>query len=358
MLSRESLVFILLLTSIALAGLNSGNNLLYLVSGVMLGALVVSPIAGWMNMSKIKADRRLPRQAFAGHPFKIIVEISNDKKLLRSFGVSLREEAAADEEESAFLFSLGGGEERVEQKSVTLKNRGTHKFGPVVIRSSFPFGLFEMKRTACPEYEMIVYPHIWDISRPPQGSSQIRDEFPTHLKGPGSGLYGFREYRHGEEATNISWKLSAKIGRLIIRETEHEEKRRVCLVFDNVLKDAPTKEASAAALEEFEKAVSYAASLAWYLGENGFLVKLITRDKVVGYGSGPKHMHKMLTILALIQSLPADGQPPVANRAALEGGIGVLVSSAGSATLAGKRPGDFKAMPPAKRVREGRGAER
>ena len=111
-----------------------------------------------------------------------------------------------------------------------------------------------MKRRATDRHEMIVYPHIRDLSRAPAGSGNIRDEFPAHLKGPGSGLYGFREYRHGEEATNISWKLSAKLGTLIIRETEHEEKRRVCIVFDNTL-----KESSAKALEDFEKAISTTA---------------------------------------------------------------------------------------------------
>jgi len=184
--------------------------------------------------------------------------------------------------------------------------------------------------------EMIVYPHVWDIETAPGGSSHIRDEFPSHLKGPGSGLYGFREYRHGEEATNISWKLSAKLGRLIVRETEHEERRRVCIIFDNALKDeAP------AAKEAFERAVSNAASLVWYLCRNNYSVKLATREKVVGYGSGPDIMHKMLVTLALIEPAAPDKEGPASGRAVLEGGIGVLVASSDAKDAARKIGGAF-----------------
>lgn len=336
-MSREAVVFLLLLASIAMAGFNSGNNLLYLISGVMLGAVFISLAAGRMNLSRIRAERTLPKYAFAGHPFRMTIEVANDKKLIRSFGIGLDEKAP--DPESAFFFSIGNGGKETRERRILFDRRGIHRFAPITLRSSFPFGLFNMKRKASGRHEMIVYPHIWDLSRAPAGSSHIRDEFPTHLKGPGSGLYGFREYRHGEEATNISWKLSAKLGMLIIRETEHEEKRRVCIVFDNTI-----REASAKTLEDFEQAVSNAASLVWYLCNNKYSVKLVTRGKVVGYGSGPDQMHKMLGMLALIEPISTIEEAPVAGRAALEGGIGVFITAGGSTTVGGKTVGDFDAI--------------
>jgi uncharacterized protein (DUF58 family) len=333
-MSRETIVFIVLLASIVMAAFNSGNNLLYLVSGVMLGTVLVSLIIGRINLSGIKAERRLPKYVFAGRPFKITTEVTNAKKFIRSYGISIEGEEADDE--STFFLSVETGGKRTRGKRLTCDRRGTHRFPPVFIRSDFPFGLFKLKRKASGRREMIIYPHIWDINRAPGGSSQLRDEFPTHLKGPGSGLYGFRVYRHGEEATNISWKLSAKLGKLIIRETEHEEKRRVCIVFDNGIEND-----SATALEAFERAVSSAASLIWYLCRSEYAVKLVTRDKVIGYGVGPDRMHRMLAVLALIEPVTGQKKSAFAGRAALEGGVGVSVSALAPKTGAGKNKGDF-----------------
>jgi uncharacterized protein (DUF58 family) len=348
-MTREAVVFLLLLASISMAGFNSGNNLLYLMSGVMLGTLILSFVVGRINLSGIRAERRLPRHAFARRPFRAPVEVTNSKRFLRSFGICI-EEGGADEAggpgtEKEFLLSIeSGGKTTAREKRIVIDRRGAHTFAPIVLRSSYPFGLFNMKRKASDAHEMIVYPHIWDMNRAPSGSSAIRDEFPSHLKGLGSELYGFREYRHGEEATNISWKLSAKIGNLIVRETEHEERRRVCIVFDSVIKDT-----EASTLEAFERAVSATASLVWYLCGNGYSVKLVTLDDVVGYGSGPDQMHKMLTALALIQPLTALDPPQIAGKAVLEGGVGVYVTAGGSTTVAGKSGGDFSAITAARR---------
>lgn len=343
-MTREGVVFLLLLASIVIAGFNSGNNLLYLMSGVMLGALILSFVVGRINLSGIRAERRLPRHAFARRPFRAPVEVTNSKRFVRSFGICVEgggaDDAGGPGMEKTFLLSIAsGGKTTTREERIVIERRGAHTFAPISLRSSYPFGLFNMKRKAPGAHEMIVYPHIWDMNRAPSGSSNIRDEFPSHLKGPGSGLYGFREYRHGEEATNISWKLSAKVGTLIVRETEHEERRRVCIVFDSVMKDtaAPT-------LEAFEQAVSATASLVWYLCESGYSVKLVTRDDVVGYGSGPDQMHRMLAVLALIQPLATLEPPPIAGKAVLEGGVGVYVTAGGSTSVVGKSGGDFSAI--------------
>jgi len=92
------LIFLALLLSIAMAGFNSGNNLLFLISGVMLGALFVSYAAGRINISRLEARRSLPRYAFAGHPFRVI---------RRCF--SCRSKAAARKQGAGRFCSTAGG---------------------------------------------------------------------------------------------------------------------------------------------------------------------------------------------------------------------------------------------------------
>lgn len=344
-LSGETLVFLALFLAIALAGFNSGNNLLYLISGIMLAGILVSLGAGYINLSRISIVRRLPNHVFCGQSFKVALEIVNRKKHFNSYGLTLI--GSADNGRKVFIPAVRKQDKLTRVVEISLSRRGLHRFDPIIIASRFPWGLFESKRKRAADEQLIVYPPVYEMSRVITGSSRIRDEFPQFSKGPGSGLYGLREYRHGEDIANISWKLSAKLDKLIVRETEAEEKKRVCVIFDNVLDDR-----SEADLEAFERSVSAAASLVWYLFRNGYMVKLVTRDRTIGYGAGPDQMHKMLIVLALIQPISHEEDGIVLDKRLFEGGTGVLIHCAGAKQA--PRPGarDF-AVVIAERARAG-----
>ena len=88
-MSGGTVVFLVVLVSIPLAGFNSGNNLLYLIAGVTMGSIFISLIAGRINLSRIAVRRRLPTYAFAGHPFRMGMEVTNRKRIIRSYGIYL-----------------------------------------------------------------------------------------------------------------------------------------------------------------------------------------------------------------------------------------------------------------------------
>lgn len=334
-MSGETLVYLALLVLIALAGFNSGNNLLYLIGGVMLGALVVSLIAGRVNLKGLSVNRRAPSYAVAGHPFRVTVEIANEKRFFGSFGVTLRR--MAEGSGGSYFLAIPRGSIQRREIEMSLPHRGLHEFPPISLSSRFPWGLFKLNRAVSDGHQIVVYPGIFDLTKSVPGRGHLQDEFSQHLKGPGSGLYGVREYRHGEEAANICWKLSAKLNRLIIRETECEERRRVCIFFDNALTDR-----SESSLATFERAVSAAASLVWYLCRNGYSLKLVTRDKVVGYGDGLDHMHRMLITLAMVEPVgPEEKRGATLHKNIFEGGAGVLVTRDNGTVTIRSTDGDF-----------------
>lgn len=319
MLPRDSLLFLAVLLLIALAGFNSGNNLLYLIVGVMLGMVLVSIVAGRINLSRISVTRQLPTYAFARSPFTVIFEIVNNKKLWKSFGIIL--EDGIDRSKFLFVLSIENRGNMAHTTELAIARRGLYKFSPVTLRSGFPFGLFNVRRRLTVAEEIVIYPQIHDILKVSGGSSVIREEFPQPLKGPGSGLYSTREYRHGEEATHIYWKLSAKLDRLMVRETEREERRMVCIVLDNSL-DNDSKESQ----ETLERAVSDAASLVWYLCKNDYSVKLVTRNTIISYGTGSEQMHKVMIALALIEATYERRGTFPPTTSIFEGGTGVLIT--------------------------------
>ncbi len=333
-MTKETIIFFALLVSISLAGFNTGNNLHYLIAGVMVGGVLISLVAGRMNLSHLTIRRRLPAYVFAKHPFRANIEISNGKRFLNSFGVSL--EGGGARGVSLFFLSIGAGANEEREVELLFNQRGIHRFPPMTLSARFPLGLFELRKNVVDRQEIVVYPCVHEIDKIIEGSSHIQDELSSYRKGPGSGLYGVREYRHGESATSISWKLSAKLDRLTVKETEREEKRRVCVVLDTAVKD--DSPASLAALEE---AVSAAASLVWHLSRNGCSVKLVTRNKTVGYGIGSEHTHRMLIALALVEAARGDSGALVAGRGLFEGGAGILVKCGNGALAGNGANGDF-----------------
>jgi uncharacterized protein (DUF58 family) len=120
----------------------------------------------------------------------------------------------------------------------------------------------------------------------------------------------------------------------MIRETEREEKRRVCIIFDNNLRDD-----SEESHEAFERAVSDTASLVWYLCRNDYSVKLVTRNKVIGYGTGVEQMHRLMIALALIEATYEEALSLGAS--VFEGGTGVLITCDHRKTADVAVTGDF-----------------
>ena len=54
----------------------------------------------------------------------------------------------------------------------------------------------------------------------------------SHFRGRGHELHSLRSYLHTDSARFVDWKVSAKAGRLMVREFAREDERRVMLVLD------------------------------------------------------------------------------------------------------------------------------
>ena len=70
--------------AVGFAAMNTGNNLLYLLLGSMLGFIAVS---GWLSEQAIRAlqiERRSPRAVTVGHDLRITYEVTNHKRAPRA----------------------------------------------------------------------------------------------------------------------------------------------------------------------------------------------------------------------------------------------------------------------------------
>src|SRR5258708_15398749 len=77
--------YIGLTSGIGIAAINTGNNLLFLVLGLLLASIVVSGILSEQSLKQVRIERRLPSGAAAGQPALIGLVARNPKNRPPSF---------------------------------------------------------------------------------------------------------------------------------------------------------------------------------------------------------------------------------------------------------------------------------
>ena len=65
---------------IGLAATNTGNNLLFLILGLLLASIIVSGILSEQTLRGVHVERRLPAVATAGQPALIGLQARNGKR--------------------------------------------------------------------------------------------------------------------------------------------------------------------------------------------------------------------------------------------------------------------------------------
>jgi uncharacterized protein (DUF58 family) len=299
---------------VALAALNTGNNLLFLILASLIAIILMSGILSSVTLSGIGMRLALPEHIFAGQPVRALVELHNEKLTLPSF--SLRVEPAQEKGKVAaaifdtpVYFPYLPRQERVQQTvPMTFKRRGVYCQEAFRIVTRFPFGFLQKARRLNLMTEALVYPSVEPTAQYMEVLPVIQGALESLSKGRGQDLYAIREYVPTDSARLVDWKATARSGSLMVREFTREEDSRVMIVLDphSVANEAEGKGSEIAASERFERGVAICANLAWhfYQGNSmlqfrsvGFSTPLAPTDEII---------FKILRHLAVAQPLPPD----------------------------------------------------
>src|SRR5450755_4484818 len=90
--TRQGWVFIAGIILVALAALNTGNNLLFLILSTLVASILMSGILSSITLSGLEMGLELPEHIFALQTVRSVIELRNEKLTLPSF--SMRVEAA------------------------------------------------------------------------------------------------------------------------------------------------------------------------------------------------------------------------------------------------------------------------
>src|SRR5579872_229253 len=87
--TREGIVYLAGIFVIALAALNTGNNLLFMTLASLLGGILISGIISQVVLSGVELRLDLPEHIFANQPILALAELENRKTMLPSFSLRL-----------------------------------------------------------------------------------------------------------------------------------------------------------------------------------------------------------------------------------------------------------------------------
>ena len=340
-LTREGIVYIGGIFIVALAAINTGNNLLFMVLACLLAGILISGVMSQTVLRGVELRLDLPEHIFAGRPVIALAELINRKRGLPSFSLRLVGNtrhssrtsmpqtggaAAANNILSTPVYFPYLRRGQVVQQSVELlfSRRGVYRQESLGLQTRFPFGFLEKTRRTDSCLQAVVYPSVEPTEDFYEILPSMSGELESFLRGRGNDLYAIRDYQRTDTARHVDWKASAKAGALQVREFAREDDRQVLLVLDPALPPAARivpaslmsqstpaaspESASAAAIAGFDRGIALCASLAWYFYELDSVLMFRTAGFETPMAAAGENIYDILRYLATAQPISGGGR--------------------------------------------------
>ncbi len=302
--TKEGKLLIGITLGIGFAAINTGNNLMYLVLGMLLSLMIVSGIMSELTLRHVvvKRVKRGPLEVAKDEFFSF--RVHNGKRWFVSYCVEVEEIVDGGTQLSGYALRLAPGEETEVRVRLRLEERGVRESVGFSISTRFPFSFFRKSRFIPIVRELVVHPPIKPVLPLRDAPDRDGSEHNRSTVGRGEETYGIKDYQQGDSPRDIHWKATARRHRLMAREYEAPGNRTVWIGLRNVW----SKDLDGA---DFEEAVTYTASLLSHLLESGCAVGLVTHDGVIPPDGGGRHRMALLIHLARLKRLETAGPLPV-----------------------------------------------
>lgn len=331
-ITREGWIYIGGIILVALAAINTGNNLLFLILACLIASILMSGILSSITLAGVELSLQLPEHIFAGQAVRGMVELKNEKQTLPSF--SLRVEGTSPKDGTAAVLAtpvyfpyLPRGESVRQSVPLRFDRRGLYRQEAFRIFTRFPFGFLQKARRLDLTSEALVYPSVEATPEFLEVLPGIQGAIESLVKGRGQDLYALRDYMPTDSARHVHWKASARLGSLMVREFAREEDCRVLLVLDPYSEAARTV-GSGAEKERFERTVELCAAIAWSFHERGALLEFRSVSAYVPLAPATENIFAVLRQLAVVQPLlPDTRQHPLSEMALESESFRIIVTS-------------------------------
>lgn len=305
-LTRAGKFFVLLTLAVGFGAINTGNNLLFLLFGMLLALIVASGVLSEAVIRNLRVRRHLPDTIEAGQSapgeFRLFnqgwwpsLSIEPSEQNPEATAGPLRGHQIGPQTISWWKFWRQQTDEEsrpiaatyclraAPQKETTLRthyklsHRGQYFLPGLQVKTRFPFGLFEKTRRFDAPAQLLVFPRPAPAQK---WLGQLRShhgEQAQNKRGAGDEFFGLRDYRPGGDQRAIHWKSTARRGEPVVRETEAQSRRSLLIVVDN--RAPATFESSAASAgkhDQFEAGLSHLTGLLHRLSRRNYRIHMVT----------------------------------------------------------------------------------
>ena len=296
--TREGKYYLGITLGVGLAAINTGNNLLYLLLGMLLSLIVVSGVMSDLSLRALTVTRRLPARAQVGRAHLVEIEVFNHKKRIPSYAIEVEDlRAGQPADKRCFFLKISPSSAQVAAYRRTPARRGRDRHVGFRIATRFPFGLFEKSREVTAEGDLIIYPAVDPVRLPAERDGRRDGGAATVSRGGGDETLTLRPMRDGDDHRDIYWKKSTIREQMVLRERARETRPDVDLPLDIVRPRGSPDTFS----QTFERRVREVASraVAHIKRGDGAVVTTLLGDRVRGdrnVGADP-----ILRFLALVE---------------------------------------------------------
>jgi uncharacterized protein (DUF58 family) len=301
--TREGKYFIAITFGVGFAAINTGNNLLYLLLGMLLSLIVVSGVMSELSLRNLTVVRRLPPRAQVGRPHLVEIEVYNHKRRIPSYAIEIEDlRAGQPADKRCFFLKISPRSAQVAAYRRTPARRGRDHHVGFRVATRFPFGLFEKSRELSAEGELIIYPAVDPVELPPDQAGQRFGGDGALGRGTGDEIVGVRPMREGDDPRDIYWRKSTLADQMVLRERAREARRDVEYVLDPFHPGARADDEWTA---QFERRIRDIASraMAHLRRGDGVTVRTARGERVRADGS--RGADPILRFLALLEASPA-----------------------------------------------------
>jgi uncharacterized protein (DUF58 family) len=315
--TRTGMGLAAMLVLLGVVAANPGLNLLLLLFGLGVGAMVFNALVARWQLSLVRVRRILPDVAAVGRPTTVRYHVHNRSRwmALRSLWIvdGYDPSASGLPVLATWVLHVPPGGSAVAEARVVPTRRGLCRIDALRLASKFPFGLFKRLRTLELPDHVLVWPALWQ----PRANWLARSRRASQPRNIRNGpvhhgtdeFFGIREYRPGDNVRWIHWRRSASLDRVVVREMVDADPGRVTLALETAAGPADT--------DTLDALVSAAASLACDALERGWHVGVILNGHtpvVLPPAGGYATRSRLLYELAILDAAPARRLADVLNQ--------------------------------------------
>ena len=312
--TREGKYFLGITLGVGFAAINTGNNLLYLLLGMMLSLIIVSGVMSELSLRTLTVKRRLPARAQVGRSHLVEIEVYNNKNRVPSYAIEVEDlRAGQPADKRCFFLKISPRSTQIAAYRRTPLKRGLERHTGFRIATRFPFGLFEKSREVTSGDELVIYPAVDPVRLPMRGHGDTAGDAGPLGRGSGEEIYALRPMRQGDDPRDIYWRKSTIPGQLILRERAKEMRHEVEFVLDvyrEARSDADDGDDTLPGLDRFERRIREVASYAVAHIRRGDRVTVATTAGERVISDRARGIDPVLRFLALLSQVQGPPRPP------------------------------------------------